>query len=83
MSGAQQFWDHLATSPGTIPGGARSSMLRGRRGEPIASGFSRTYHWELSGAARANYQFSDAFRIDDSGDEHKVVFILSISYASH
>jgi hypothetical protein len=33
--------------------------------------------------ARIDYQFHDAFDGGDDGDPHRVVAILTISYASH
>lgn len=80
---AQEFWDHLATSPGTIPPTASTTILRGRAGNPQGDGWSRTYHYELSSKARANYQFHNAYKTSEDGDEHPVVAILTIDYSSH
>ncbi|WIB34402.1 hypothetical protein [Curtobacterium sp. MCSS17_005] len=81
--GAQEFWDHVATSPGSISGTAKTTILRGKAGKPKRPGWSRTYHFEVSGAGRIDYQFDNAHRTTPDGDEHRAVFILTISYSSH
>lgn len=80
---AQQFWDHVATTPGAPSPIASITILRGKAGRPISEGWSRTYHYELSGAARVDYQFHNAFSGGAAGDPHPVVAILTISYGSH
>ncbi len=57
--------------------------MRGKRGEPQTPGFSRTVHYEISGAGRINYQYHDAYTGGVRGDPHPVVFILSIDLGSH
>jgi hypothetical protein len=57
-------------------------MLRGSLGRPIAAGFSRTVHYEVSGAGRIDYQYHDAY-VGARGDPHPVVFILRIALGSH
>lgn len=83
LDAAQALWDHLATAPGSPPPTSATCYLRGKAGLPQGPGWSRTVHYELSSMARVNYQFHDAFRASDSGDEHRVVGILSIDYSSH
>lgn len=62
---------------------ANTTLLRGRAGQPIGEGWSRTVHYELSSKARANYQYNNAYRTRTDGDAHPVVAILTIDYASH
>jgi hypothetical protein len=82
LTGAQQFYDHVANTPGQPPPVNRSGVLRGRAGEPMAPGFSRTIHYEISGAGRIDYQFNDAY-LGSRGDPHPVVFIRAINLSSH
>lgn len=37
-------------------------------------GFSRTVHYEISGAGRIDYQYHDSYAGGDHGDPHPVVF---------
>lgn len=83
LESALQFWDHVAHSPGQPPAVGGASILRGKRGEPQAPGFSRTVHYEISGAGRINYQYHDAYTGGARGDPHPVVCILSIDLGSH
>lgn len=83
LQGAQEFWDHVAQSPGTISGTSKTTILKGKAGRPKGPGWSPTYHYEVSGAGRINYQFHNTYRTNPDGDEHPVVFVLSIDYASH
>jgi hypothetical protein len=39
--------------------------------------------YEISGAGRLDYQFSDSYRTTPEGDAHPVVFIRAISLTSH
>lgn len=48
----------------------------------MAPGWSRTVHYEVTGSARVDYQFHDAY-LGESGDEHPVVAILTINFGSH
>lgn len=83
MASAQQFWDHVAATPGSPPPINRASLLKGKAHQPIAPGFSRTVHYEIAGAGRLNYQFCDAFEGGTHGDPQPVVFILTINLGSH
>jgi hypothetical protein len=83
LESAQQFYDHVAGTPGAVPGVGTSRILRGSAGRPIQAGFSRTIHYETSGAGRIDYQYNDAFQGGAAGDPHPVVFILTITLASH
>jgi hypothetical protein len=80
---AQQFWDHVSMTPGSTSPIASTTILRGKAGMPMGSGWSKTYHYEVSGAGRIDYQFHNAYSAGAKGDKHKVVAILTISYASH
>ena len=83
LQGAQQFWDHVASSPGSGSGIASTVILKGRAGRPNGPGWSRTYHYEVSSMGRIDYQFHNSFKTTPEGDEHKVVAILTINYSSH
>jgi CO/xanthine dehydrogenase Mo-binding subunit len=78
LAAAQQFYDHVANTPGQPAAVNRTGVLRGRAGEPMAAGFSRTIHYEISGAGRIDYQFHDTYR-GARGDPHPVVFIRAIN----
>jgi len=80
---AQELWDHLASMPGEPPATASTSLLRGKAGRPMAPGWSRTVHYELSSMARVDYQYNDEFKTTETGDPHRVVAILTIDYSSH
>jgi hypothetical protein len=80
---AQQFWDHVAHNPGTPDPIAQTCFLRGRAGRPKSPGWSRTIHYEVSGAGRIDYQYHDAYTTEPDGDPHPVVTILTINYSSH
>lgn len=83
LEAATQFWDHVATSPGSMPAINGSCLLRGAAGRPRGEGWSRTIHYEVSSMARINYQYNDAYRTTADGDPHPVVAILTITYSSH
>ena len=80
---AKQFWDHISATPGEPSPIAATCILRGYAGRPQAEGWSRTYHYEISSMARADYQFNDQYKTNEDGDPHAVVAILTISYSSH
>lgn len=83
LESAQQCYDHLSRSPGMPSPINRTIVLAGRAGRPIDEGFSRTIHYEISGAGRINYQYNDAYTGGAEGDPHRVVFILTIDLSSH
>ncbi|MBC7459885.1 MAG: hypothetical protein H7287_00845 [Thermoleophilia bacterium] len=83
LESAQQFYDHVATTPGAPPRINTSTVLRGQAGKPRDEGFSRTIHYEISGAGRINYQHCANYRTSADGDAHAVVFILTIDLTSH
>ena len=83
LQSAQRFWDHVAQSPGKIPLVGKANILRGKAGKPKRDGFSRTIHYEISGAGRIDYQYSDSYQTSSNGDPHRVVFIFVINLSSH
>lgn len=80
---AQQFYDHVAHTPGVPPKVNSTTILRGKAGSPKFDGASRTIHYEISGAGRIDYQYVDDYRVSPDGDPHRVVFILTIDLSSH
>jgi hypothetical protein len=83
LQNAQQFWDHVAHSPGQAPSVGTSSVMKGKHNGPKWPGYSRTIHYEISGAGRIDYQYADATTEGTKGDAHSVVKILSIDLGSH
>lgn len=79
---AQQFYDHVAHTPGSPPQVGSATILKGAAGRPKEPGFSRRIHYEISGAGRIDYEFNDAY-VGLHGDPHPVVRILSIDLSSH
>jgi hypothetical protein len=80
---AQQFWDHVATTPGQPSQVGRATLLRGKHHGPKWPGYSRTVHYEITGAGRIDYQYATATTEGHLGDEHAVVKILTIDLGSH
>lgn len=83
IANAQQFYDHVANSPGIIPRVGQATILAGKAGRPAEEGFSRTVHYEITGAGRIDYQFNDSYRGGEKGDPHPVVRIRTIDLSSH
>jgi hypothetical protein len=83
LANAQQFWDHVAMTPGQPPAVGTSSVMKGRHAAPKWSGYSRTIHYEITGAGRIDYQFNPAATEGERGDPHGVVKILAIDLGSH
>jgi len=79
---AQQFWDHVAYTPGQPPVVNSACKLRGKAAKPKATGFSSTYHYEISGAGRIDYQYNGEY-VGERGDPHGVVWILTVDLGSH
>jgi hypothetical protein len=80
---AQQFWDHVASTPGQPAPLASITVLKGSAGSPSGPGWSRRLHYEVSSSARIDYEFNNAYTTTVDGDEHPVVRILTISFTSH
>lgn len=83
MQNAQQFYDYVANSPGAPASIGQTSILAGRAGRPKEQGFSKTIHYEISGAGRIDFQFHNAYTGGARGDPHPVVRILTIDLSSH
>lgn len=83
ITSVQQFYDHVAHNPGQPAAINRTGVLRGRAGEPMAPGFSRTIHYEISGAGRIDYQYHEEYIDGRYGDPHPVVLIRTINLSSH
>lgn len=83
LSNAQQFWDHVAHTPGQPPRVGTSTVMKGKHHGPKWPGYSKTIHYEITGAGRIDYQYADATTEGDQGDAHAVVKILSIDLGSH
>ena len=83
LEAAQQFYDHVSQTPGQQPTVGSTAILKGKAGKPSAPGFSRTYHYEISGAGRINYQFNNEYTGGGAGDSHAVVRIVNIALGSH
>lgn len=83
LESAQQFWDHVANTPGAISVINGTTVLKGKAGRPDVDGFSRTIHYEISGAARINFQFCDAYRTGPDDEPHSIVRIKTITFTSH
>lgn len=82
LEAAQKFYDYAANTPGQIPSIGTATILKGSLGQPITEGFSRTVHYEISGAGRIDFQYHNAYT-GKAGDPHPVVFILRITLGSH
>lgn len=83
ITAVQQFYQHVAWTPGQPAAVNRTGVLRGKAGAPMAPGFSRTIHYEISGAGRIDYQYHDTYQDGAHGDPHPVVFIRAINLSSH
>ena len=83
LENAQQFWDHVAMTPGAHPKVGTSSVMKGKHAAPKAEGFSKTIHYEITGAGRIDYQWNAAYEGGALGDAHPVVWILTIDLGSH
>jgi hypothetical protein len=83
MATAQQFWDHVALTPGQPPKVGTSSIMKGKHNAPKWPGCSRTVHYEISGAGRIDCQFNPSATEGVRGDSHGVVKIMSIDLGSH
>lgn len=80
---AQQFWDHVAMTPGQPPKVGTSSVMKGKYAAPKWTGYSKTVHYEISSAGRIDYQWSARATEGARGDPHGVVRILTIDLGPH
>jgi hypothetical protein len=83
LANAQQFWDHVAMTPGQPPKVGTSSVMKGKHAAAKWPGYSKTIHYEITGAGRIDYQFNPAATEGGRGDPHGVVKILTIDLGSH
>jgi hypothetical protein len=83
VANAQQFWDHVAMTPGQTPKVGTSSVMKGKHALPKWPGYSKTIHYEITGAGRIDYQFNPSATEGPRGDPHAVVKILTIYLRSH
>ncbi|MHB1498295.1 MAG: hypothetical protein ACYCXN_10350 [Acidimicrobiales bacterium] len=83
LENAQQFWDHVAMTPGEPPKVGTSSVMKGKHAAPKWPGYSKTVHYEVTGAGRIDYQFNPRATEGVRGDPHGVVKILTIDLSSH
>jgi hypothetical protein len=83
LPNAQQFWDHVAMTPGQPPRVGTSSVMKGKHNAPKWPGYSKTIHYEITGAGRIDYQFNPSASDGARGDSHGVVKIMSIDLGSH
>lgn len=83
LSNAQQFWDHVATTPGQPPQVGTSCVMKGKHAAPKWPGYSKTIHYEITSAGRIDYQFNPTATDGSRGDPHGVVKILTIDLGSH
>jgi len=85
---AQQLWDHLANRADQPPLLGTTTLLRGdhMKGK---NGWSRVYHYEVTGPGRVDYRIhpkhDGGIKDDDNGqpDKHPCVRIIDISMGSH
>jgi hypothetical protein len=83
LANAQQFWDHVAMTPGQKPRVGTSSVMKGKHNAPKWPGYSKTIHYEITGGGRIDYQFNPSATDGSRGDPHGVVKIMSIGLSSH
>jgi hypothetical protein len=83
VANAQQFWDHVAMTPGQPPKVGTSSIMKGKHAAPKWPGYSKTIHYEITGAGRGDYQFNPSAAEGVRGDPHGVVKVLTIDLGSH
>lgn len=83
LANAQQFWDHVAMTPGQHPMVGTSSVMKGKHAAAKWTGYSKTIHYEITGAGRIDYQYNAAATDGARGDPHGVVKILTIDLGSH
>jgi hypothetical protein len=83
LENARAFWDHVAHTPGSFPRVGRSSVMKGKHNEGKWPGYSKTIHYEITGAGRIDYQYCDGTAEGGRGDRHPVVKILTIDLGNH
>jgi hypothetical protein len=68
---------------GEPPKVGSSSVIKGKHAAPKWPGYSKTVHYEITGAGRIDYQFNPRATEGARGHPHGVVRILSIDLGSH
>jgi hypothetical protein len=70
-------------TPGQTPKVGTSSVMKGKHALPKWPGYSKTIHYEITGAGRIDYQFNPSATEGPRGDPHAVVKILTIYLRNH
>lgn len=83
LQNAQRLWDHLAMRPDMPPLIGSVTPMKGGTYGPQSDGWSRVFHYEVSGAGRVDYRYNARHKTRPGGDEHSVVRIISIDLGSH
>ncbi|HEU0104143.1 MAG TPA: hypothetical protein VFR07_17655 [Mycobacteriales bacterium] len=79
---AQQLWDHLANRPDQPPLLGTCTPLRGDHMK-AKNGWSRVYHYEVSGPGRVDYRYNAQYEGGSTGQKHGCTRIISITMGSH
>jgi hypothetical protein len=79
---AQQFWDHVSNRADQPPLLGTCTPLKGKHNAG-RDGWSRRYHYEITGAGRVDYEFHHEYAGGAVGDKHAVVRIIGIDWSSH
>jgi len=69
-------------TPGQPPKAGSFSVMKGKCAVPKWPGYSKTIHYEITGAGRIDYQFNPSADDGARGDSHGVVKIMSIDPGS-
>jgi hypothetical protein len=83
LESAQQFWDHVAFTADQHPSVGSSSVMKGKHNAAKWAGYSKTIHYEISGAGRLDYQYNANSSEGTKGDTHGVAKIMTIDLSSH
>lgn len=83
LESAEQFWDHVAFAADRHPSVGSSVVMEGKHNAGKWPGYSKTIHYEISGAGRIDYQYNASSSEGSQGDQHGVVKILTIDLSSH
>jgi hypothetical protein len=82
LQNAQQFWDHVSFRPDQPPLLGTCTPMKGKHNAG-RDGWSRIYHYEITGAGRVDYQFHAEYGEGEVGDKHRVVRIIGLDWSSH
>lgn len=78
VASAHQLWEYLTTQPDRPSPYGCVSPWRGQK-----KGQTQTWHYEVSGAGRVDFQIDAAHVATPGRPPHPTVFIVGISYSSH